>query len=172
MLLRRRRLPSSTLSLLVPLQSKCVHLVWRFRNPLTTNQQKRQTFSIVYLSFCFRRQACVCAVRNAKSKALEVVQMFNQSLGPPILIREEHYEEFVGNSREMSLENKDMEQLTFQEKVAVATVTVTVKIFAIFEIREKMKARKQKWNIECQTEHWRMVVFIYYHDCIFSILLI
>ena len=70
--------------------------------------------------------------------------MFNQSLGPPILIREEHYEEFVGNSREMSLENKGMEQLTFQEKVAIATVTVTVKIFAIFEIREKMKARKQK----------------------------
>ena len=70
--------------------------------------------------------------------------MFNQSLGPPILIREEHCEEFVGNGREMSLENKDMEQLTFQEKVAVATVTVTVKIFAIFEIREKMKARKQK----------------------------
>lgn len=44
----------------------------------------------------------------------------------------------------MSLENKDMEQLTFQEKVAIATVTVTVKIFAIFEIREKMKAHKQK----------------------------
>ena len=70
--------------------------------------------------------------------------MFNQSLGPPILIREEHYEEFVGNHTELSQENKAEEQLTFQQKVAIATVTVTVKIFVIFEIREKVKARKRK----------------------------
>lgn len=91
-----------------------------------------------------RRQACVCAVRNAKNKALEVVQILNQSLGPPMLIKEEHYEEYVGNNKEISLENKDMEHLTFQEKVALATVTVTIKIFAIFEIKEKMKVHKQK----------------------------
>lgn len=96
------------------------------------------------ISFVFRRQACVCAVRNAKNKALDVVQMFNQSLGPPVLIREEHYDEFVGNNTELSHGDKAEEQLTFQQKVAIATVTVNVKIFVIFEIREKAKARKRK----------------------------
>ena len=90
----------------------------------------------------FRRQACVCAVRNAKNKALEVVQMFNQCLGPPVLIREEHYEEFVGNTIEHG--HKAEGELTFQQKVAITTVTVIVKIFVIFEIREKAKARKRK----------------------------
>ena len=90
----------------------------------------------------FRRQACVCAVRNAKNKALEVVQMFNQCLGPPVLIREEHYEEFVGNHTEHG--DKAEGELTFQQKVAIATVTVIVKIFVIFEIREKAKAHKRK----------------------------
>lgn len=89
-----------------------------------------------------RRQACVCAVRNAKNKALEVVQMFNQSLGPPILIREEHYDESVGTSTEHA--DKTEDQLTFQQKVAAGTVTVNVRIFVIFEIKEKAKAQKRK----------------------------
>ena len=97
---------------------------------------------IVSFFVLFRRQACVCAVRNAKNKALEVVQMFNQCLGPPVLIREEQYEEFVGNHTEHS--DKAEGELTFQQKVAIATVTVIVKIFVIFEIREKSKARKRK----------------------------
>ena len=68
--------------------------------------------------------------------------MFNQSLGPPVLIREEHYDEFVGTHTEHV--DTTEEQLTFQQKVAVATVTVNVRIFVIFEIREKAKARKRK----------------------------
>jgi len=94
--------------------------------------------------FVFRRQACVCAVRNAKNKALEVVQMFNQSLGPPVLIREEHYDEFMGANMETTHEGKTEDQLTFQQKVALATVTVNVRIFVIFEIREKAKVHKRK----------------------------
>lgn len=90
----------------------------------------------------FRRQACVCAVRNAKNKALEVVQMFNQSLGPPILIREEHYDESVGTSTEHA--DKTEDQLTFQQKVAAGTVAVNVRLFVIFEIKEKAKAHKRK----------------------------
>ena len=70
--------------------------------------------------------------------------MFNQRLGPPVLIREEHFEEFVGNHTEPSHGDKPEEQLTFQQKVALATVTVIVKIFVIFEIREKAKAHKRK----------------------------
>lgn len=68
--------------------------------------------------------------------------MFNQRLGPPFLIREEHYDEFVGNHTEDG--DKADGDLTFQQKVAITTVTVIVKIFVIFEIREKAKARKRK----------------------------
>ena len=68
--------------------------------------------------------------------------MFNQRLGPPVLIREEHYDEFVGNHTEYG--DKAYGELTFQQKVAMTTVTVIVKIFVIFEIREKAKARKRK----------------------------
>lgn len=103
-----------------------------------------KSLTLIFIFVVFRRQACVCAVRNAKNKALEVVQMFNQCLGPPVLIREEHYEEFVGNHTEPSLGNNPEGQLTFQQRVAIATVTVIVKIFVIFEIREKAKARKRK----------------------------
>ena len=67
--------------------------------------------------------------------------MFNQSLGPPVLIREEHYDEFVGTNTETM---HSEEQLTFQQKVALATVTVNVKIFIVFEIKEKAKAHKRK----------------------------
>ena len=94
--------------------------------------------------FVFRRQACVCAVRNAKNKALEVVQMFNQSLGPPVLIREEHFDEYVGANMETIHGDRTEAQLTFEQKVALATVTVNVKIFIVFEIREKAKAHKRK----------------------------
>lgn len=70
--------------------------------------------------------------------------MFNQCLGSPVLIREEHYEEFMGNHAEPLHGDKTEEELTFQQKVAIATVTVIVKIFVTFEIREKAKARKRK----------------------------
>ena len=95
--------------------------------------------------FCpfHRRQACVSAVQNAKKKSMEMVQMFNQSLGPPLLIKEEHYEEYVGTNLEL-LQNAKTEQLSFQQMVAMATVTVSVKIFVIFEIRDKAKVLKHK----------------------------
>ncbi|XP_068755376.1 interleukin-1 receptor-associated kinase 1-binding protein 1 homolog [Montipora capricornis] len=93
-----------------------------------------------------RRQACVCAVRNARNKALEVVQMFNQSLGPPLFIREEQFDEFVGSTNTESVhgERTPEEQMTFQQRVTLTTVTVNVKIFIVFEIREKAKTRKRK----------------------------
>ena len=70
--------------------------------------------------------------------------MFNQSLGPPVLIREEHYNEFMGANMETTDEGKTEDQLTFQQKVALATVTVNVRIFVIFEIREKATVHKRK----------------------------
>ena len=82
-------------------------------------------------------------MRNAKTKALEVVQMFNQVLGPPLVIREESHDEFLGLPVDSS-ESHNREHTSFQEKVAMATVTASVKVFVIFEIKEKPRSRKKK----------------------------
>lgn len=70
--------------------------------------------------------------------------MFNQSLGPPIFIREEQYNEYVGSNAETINGDRTEEQMTFQQKVTIATVTVSVKIFIVFEIKEKAKTRKRE----------------------------
>lgn len=96
----------------------------------------------------FRCQACVNAVKNAKTKALQVVQMFNQILGPPITIKEDRYEEYVGPVHDHIL-NRDGEKPegqghSYSEKIAMATVTVCVKVFVVFEIKEKVKIHKRR----------------------------
>ena len=70
--------------------------------------------------------------------------MFNQSLGPPIFIREEQYNEYVGTNSEIINSDRTEEQMTFQQRVTIATMTVSVKIFIIFEIKEKAKTRKRE----------------------------
>lgn len=70
--------------------------------------------------------------------------MFNQSLGPPIFIREEQYNEYVGTNSEIINGDRTEEQITFQQRVTLATMTVSVKIFIIFEIKEKAKTRKRE----------------------------
>ena len=83
-------------------------------------------------------------MRNAKNKAADVVQMFNQVLGSPLVIREEQHDEFFGTSADLSHDQNQEAQETFQQRVAMATVTVTVKVFVIFEIKEKARMRKKK----------------------------
>lgn len=68
--------------------------------------------------------------------------MFNQCFGLFVLIREEYYEEFVGNYIEYG--DKVEGELIFQQKVVIVIVIVIVKIFVIFEIREKLKVYKRK----------------------------
>ncbi|EDO32163.1 predicted protein [Nematostella vectensis] len=93
-----------------------------------------------------RCQACVSAVKNAKNKALQVVQMFNQILGPPITIREESYEEIMGtpNEHPETSESQKKHAHSFHDKIMQATVTVNMKVFVSFEIREKAIVHKRK----------------------------
>ncbi|KAF3702637.1 Interleukin-1 receptor-associated kinase 1-binding protein 1 -like protein [Channa argus] len=47
-----------------------------------------------------RKQACVSAVKNAQQKASEVSQLLGQSLGPPLLVKEEETREWGNEDKE------------------------------------------------------------------------
>ena len=124
---------------------RCVQLLW-VCFPLKTST----IFTINVTNSCppivlvFRCQACVCAVRNARNKAMEVVQLFNQTVGLPLVIRELHHEEYCGLPCQTSSVEQCNDQLTFQQRISAASVTVSVKIFVVFEIREKVRSKKKK----------------------------
>ncbi|XP_054839874.1 interleukin-1 receptor-associated kinase 1-binding protein 1 [Eublepharis macularius] len=87
-----------------------------------------------------RRQVCLAAVGSAQQKAQEVCQLFGQSLGKPLLIREEEMKEWEG-----SLENhiiSPSDSVSLQQRLQNATVYVSSKMFAVFEIKGEKK-RKQ-----------------------------
>jgi uncharacterized protein YggE len=89
----------------------------------------------------------VSAVKNARNKALQVVQMFNQILGPPITIKEDRYEEYVGpvsNHMHSDNDKQDGHVQSYSDKITMATVTVCVKVFVVFEIKEKAKIHRRK----------------------------
>lgn len=71
--------------------------------------------------------------------------MFNQILGPPINIREDRFEEYTGQPYEQHhTGDEKTEELSYSSKIAQATVTVSVKVFVVFEIKEKAKIHKRK----------------------------
>lgn len=47
-----------------------------------------------------RRRACLTAVENAQQKACEVSQLLGQTLGPPLLVREEETKEWRNEDEE------------------------------------------------------------------------
>ncbi|XP_022107220.1 interleukin-1 receptor-associated kinase 1-binding protein 1-like [Acanthaster planci] len=89
-----------------------------------------------------RRQACLNAVQNARQKALEVARLLRQALGRPLTIREEETSEVEGSSRDAS--NGHDGALTFQQRMASATFTVTTKVFAQFELVSREKGKQLK----------------------------
>ncbi|KAJ6665846.1 hypothetical protein lerEdw1_001318 [Lerista edwardsae] len=87
-----------------------------------------------------RRQVCLAAVASARQKAQEVCGLFGQSLGKPLLIREEEVKEWNGH-----LENpttNSCESQSLQQRLQSATIFVSSRIFAVFEIKGGKK-RKQ-----------------------------
>ncbi|XP_064020314.1 interleukin-1 receptor-associated kinase 1-binding protein 1 isoform X2 [Pogoniulus pusillus] len=82
-----------------------------------------------------RRQVCVAAVGNTRRKAQEVCHLFGQSLGKPLLIREEETKEWGGHI-DSHLPNSP-DSLTLQERIQNATAHASCKVFAVFEIKGK-----------------------------------
>ncbi|NWS99198.1 IKBP1 protein, partial [Mionectes macconnelli] len=86
-----------------------------------------------------RRQACVAAVGNTRRKALEVCRLFGQSLGKPLLIKEEETKEWGGHTDLP----RSPDSLTLQERIQNATAYASSRVFAVFEIKGKENRRNK-----------------------------
>ncbi|XP_033917158.1 interleukin-1 receptor-associated kinase 1-binding protein 1 isoform X3 [Melopsittacus undulatus] len=88
-----------------------------------------------------RRQVCVAAVANTRQKAQEVCRLFGQSLGKPLLIREEETREWGGHTESHLPNSPDL--LTLQERIQNATAYASCRVFAVFEIKGKENRRSK-----------------------------
>ena len=85
-----------------------------------------------------RRQATIAAVKNAKVKAAEIAQFLSARVGQPISIREDFCNEVDGATSGALLGDGPV---TVQNRMAQATVTVSVKVTASFELKPKSKVK-------------------------------
>nr|XP_027310767.2 interleukin-1 receptor-associated kinase 1-binding protein 1 [Anas platyrhynchos] len=88
-----------------------------------------------------RRQVCVAAVGNTRQKAQEVCRLLGQSLGKPLLIREEETKEWGGHTDSQQPNAPDSQ--TLQERILNATAYASCRVFAVFEIKGKENRRKK-----------------------------
>jgi uncharacterized protein YggE len=95
---------------------------------------KKITFPI---SLIYRRQASLTAVKNAKQKAGEMAQFLHAKVGQPLAVREEFCNEWEGPAD--GSHDSDT-PITIQQRINHATMHVSVKVSATFEL----KCRKSK----------------------------
>ncbi|XP_027759045.1 interleukin-1 receptor-associated kinase 1-binding protein 1 [Empidonax traillii] len=88
-----------------------------------------------------RRQVCLAAVGNTGQKARDVCRVFGQSLGKPLLIKEEETKEWGGHMDSHLPRSPD--SLTLQERIQNATAYASSRVFAVFEIKGKESRRKK-----------------------------
>ncbi|XP_078398599.1 interleukin-1 receptor-associated kinase 1-binding protein 1 homolog [Cetorhinus maximus] len=83
-----------------------------------------------------RRQACLRAVANSRRKAFEVCRLLGQTLGRPLIVREEETKESEGSTSEAPTAD-NTRPLTIQQQISNASVTVYSKVFVTFELKSK-----------------------------------
>nr|KAF6505605.1 interleukin 1 receptor associated kinase 1 binding protein 1 [Rousettus aegyptiacus] len=88
-----------------------------------------------------RRQACLVAVENAWRKAQEVCNLVGQTLGKPLLIKEEETKEWEGQIDDHQ-SSRLSSSLTIQQKIKSATIHAASKVFINFEVKGKEKKKK------------------------------
>ncbi|XP_072912546.1 interleukin-1 receptor-associated kinase 1-binding protein 1 homolog [Hemitrygon akajei] len=88
-----------------------------------------------------RRQACLQAVANSRRKAFEVCRLLGQSLGRPLIVREEETKESEGGASE-PLTPDNTRPLTMQQQINNASVTVYSKVFVTFELKSKDNCKR------------------------------
>lgn len=88
-----------------------------------------------------RRQACLVAVENAWRKAQEVCDLVGQTLGKPLLIKEEETKEWEGQIDDHQI-SRLPGSLTVQQKIKSATMHAASKVFITFEVKGKEKKKK------------------------------
>ena len=82
------------------------------------------------------------AVRNARTKALSIAQFLNQTLGAPLLVREEECNEQSGdstNENEPRSLVSDDHHFNIQTMIQNATVTYSINVFIVFETKSRIK---------------------------------
>ncbi|XP_007461600.1 PREDICTED: interleukin-1 receptor-associated kinase 1-binding protein 1 [Lipotes vexillifer] len=87
-----------------------------------------------------RRQACVVAVENAWRKAQEVCNLVGQTLGKPLLIKEEEMKEWEGQIDDHQ-SSRLSGSLTVQQKIKSATIHAASKVFITFEVKGREKKK-------------------------------
>ncbi|XP_053143521.1 interleukin-1 receptor-associated kinase 1-binding protein 1 [Hemicordylus capensis] len=87
-----------------------------------------------------RRRVCLAAVGSAQQKAQEVCRLFGQSLGKPLLIKEEEVKEWEGHLENQTASSSDSQSL--QQRLQSATLYASSRIFAVFEIKGEKKRKR------------------------------
>ncbi|XP_018553430.1 LOW QUALITY PROTEIN: interleukin-1 receptor-associated kinase 1-binding protein 1 homolog [Lates calcarifer] len=82
-----------------------------------------------------RKQACVSAVENAQQKASEVSQLLGQSLGPPLLVREEETREWRNEDEEY--EGRGQSTAPFSHLPRTPTITASSRVSVSFSLRDR-----------------------------------
>ncbi|XP_006874626.1 PREDICTED: interleukin-1 receptor-associated kinase 1-binding protein 1 [Chrysochloris asiatica] len=88
-----------------------------------------------------RRKACLVAVENAWRKAQEVCNLVGQTIGKPLLIKEEAAKEWEGQTDDHQ-SSRLSSSLTVQQKIKSATLHAASKVFVTFEVKGKEKKKK------------------------------
>ncbi|KAM9676255.1 interleukin-1 receptor-associated kinase 1-binding protein 1 [Dama dama] len=88
-----------------------------------------------------RRQACLAAVENAWRKAQEVCNLVGQTLGKPLIIKEEETKEWEGQT-DHPQSSRLSSSLTVQQKIKSATMHAASKVFITFEVKGREKKKK------------------------------
>ncbi|XP_007949507.1 interleukin-1 receptor-associated kinase 1-binding protein 1 [Orycteropus afer afer] len=88
-----------------------------------------------------RRKACLVAVENAWRKAQEVCNLVGQTIGKPLLIKEEETKEWEGQIDDHQ-SSRLSSSLTVQQKIKSATIHAASKVFITFEVKGKDKKKK------------------------------
>ncbi|XP_075454086.1 interleukin-1 receptor-associated kinase 1-binding protein 1 [Ascaphus truei] len=82
-----------------------------------------------------RREVCLSAVSNARQKAQDVCLLVGQSLGRPLMIKEEEMREWEDQGENNS------GSPTIQQKIKSCTLHAASKVFATFEIKGKVRPK-------------------------------
>nr|XP_045364576.1 interleukin-1 receptor-associated kinase 1-binding protein 1 isoform X2 [Camelus bactrianus] len=88
-----------------------------------------------------RRQACLVAVENAWRKAQGVCNLVGQTLGKPLLIKEEETKEWEGQIDDHQSPRLSSSP-TVQQKIKSATIHAASRVFVTFEVKGKEKKKK------------------------------
>ncbi|XP_071334825.1 interleukin-1 receptor-associated kinase 1-binding protein 1 homolog [Trachinotus anak] len=86
-----------------------------------------------------RRRVCVSAVENAQLKACEVSQLLGQSLGPPLLVREEETKEWRNEDEEYG--SRGQGDTTPSHLPCIPTITASSRVSVSFSLRDRSRKK-------------------------------